>query len=135
LCADKQNQLISTIRGDLSSITAPPFLLATQSTTQYPQYWAENPIIFVAPTQETIPEKRALLVLRWFLSTLKRQQYGGRQPNQGIKKPLNAILGELFIAEWRQDGVSGVTKLVSEQVRQDYTIQSSKYIQNSDVFL
>jgi hypothetical protein len=89
----------------------------------------------VAPAQEPAPEKRALLVLRWFLSTLKRQQYGGRSPDQGLKKPLNAILGELFLAEWTQDSVPGVTKLVSEQVRQDCTIQSPKWNYNFDIFL
>jgi len=65
----------------------------------------------LAPASETDPAKRALLVLRWFLSSLKNQQYGGRSENEGVKKPLNAFLGELFLAAG-QDG----TRLIAEQV-------------------
>ncbi|KAF1344398.1 hypothetical protein BDV97DRAFT_303479 [Delphinella strobiligena] len=105
---------IATIKGDLSNITAPPFLLASKSTVELPSYWAEHPSIFVAPASEPDPQKRALLVLRWFLAALKRQQYAGREEHEGVKKPLNAFLGELFFAQWRDQ--SGTTKLVSEQV-------------------
>lgn len=56
-----------------------------------------------------------MLVLKWFLSALKGQQYAGRDPSEGIKKPLNAFLGELFLGEW--NGNVGRTQLVSEQVR------------------
>jgi hypothetical protein len=104
---------IATISGDLSNITAPPFVLATQSTTELPQYWAEHPSILVAPASEPDPQKRALLVLKWFLSSLKNQQYAGRSEKEGVKKPLNAFLGELFIAHWDDEGV---TRLISEQV-------------------
>ena len=38
---------------------------------------AEHPEIFVAPAKEKDAQKRALLVLKWFLSTLK-QQYSSR---------------------------------------------------------
>ena len=122
ICTDRvswhfsnDRQSIATIKGDLSNITAPPFLLASQSTVEFPSYWAEHPSIFVAPASEPDPQKRALLVLRWFLAALKRQQYAGRDENAGVKKPLNAFLGELFFAQWQDQ--SGVTKLVSEQVR------------------
>ena len=70
--------------------------------------------MFCAPASEPDPQKRALLVLRWFLAALRRQQYAGRDEKDGVKKPLNAFLGELFLAEW-QDG-NGETKLISEQV-------------------
>jgi len=98
----------------LSNITAPPFLLASQSTVEFPAYWAENPSAFVAAASESDAQKRALLVLRWFLAALKRQQYAGRNEKEGVKKPLNAFLGELFIADWDDD--MGLTSLVSEQV-------------------
>lgn len=85
------------------------------SLTEYSSYWAEHPSLFVAPAAEKDPAKRALLVLKWFLSTLK-QQYSSRNENLGSeKKPLNPFLGELFLAKW-VDGV-GETQLVSEQVR------------------
>ena len=107
-------QSIAIISGDLSNITAPPFVLATQSTVEFPAYWAEHPSLFVAPCSEPDPAKRALLVLRWYLTSLKNQQYGGRDEKDGVKKPLNAFLGEVFLASW--DGEFGKTQLVSEQV-------------------
>jgi hypothetical protein len=55
-------------------------------------------------------------VLKWFLAALKRQQYAGRDVNEGVKKPLNAFLGELFFAKWEEKGC-GVTELICEQVR------------------
>jgi hypothetical protein len=106
-------QSIAAIRGDLSNITAPPFVLATQSTVEFPAYWAEHTSLFLAPAREPDPAKRALLVLRWYLTSLKNQQYGGRDEEEGVKKPLNAFLGELFLASWESEGT---TRLVSEQV-------------------
>ena len=59
--------------------------------------------------------KRALLVLKWFLSVLK-QQYCSRSDKLGSeKKPLNPFLGELFLGKWEDQ--AGTTQLVSEQVR------------------
>jgi oxysterol-binding protein-related protein 9/10/11 len=106
---------ISTIKGDLSSLTAPPFLLAQKSVVEFPATWCEHPSLLVAPASEEDLEKRALLVLRWYLSALKAQQYHTGDETNGVEKPLNAFLGELFIAEW--DDECGKTKLISEQVR------------------
>ncbi|KAJ4368256.1 hypothetical protein N0V83_006612 [Neocucurbitaria cava] len=106
---------IATISGDLSNITAPPFVLAENSTVEIPQYWADHPLLFVAPAAEPSPEKRALLVLKWFVGSLRNQQYAGRREDEGVKKPLNAFLGELFFGSW-QDAELGETRLVSEQV-------------------
>ena len=74
----------------------------------------ERPSTFVAPAAEADPQKRALLVLKWFLSALKQQYYVGRDVKDGVKKPLNAFLGELFLASWSDD--SATTKVISEQV-------------------
>ena len=90
-------------------------MLANKSAVEFPQYWADRPSIFVAPAAESDPQKRALLVLKWFLSSLKSQQYAGRSEKDGVKKPLNAFLGELFLGHW-MDG-NGTTRLISEQVR------------------
>ena len=84
-------------RGNLSDITATPFVLATQSTVEFPACWAEHPSLFVAPAAEPDPAKRALLVVRWYLTCLKNQQYGGRNEKDGVK-PLNAFFGEVFPA-------------------------------------
>lgn len=108
---------IASFNGDLASLTAPPFILSATSLTEYSGYWAEHPEIFVAPAKEKDPEKRALLVLKWFLSTLK-QQYSSRNEKLGSeKKPLNPFLGELFLGVWKDEsGTIGDTKLISEQV-------------------
>jgi hypothetical protein len=106
---------IASFSGDLSSLTAPPFILSSTSLVEFSSYWAEHPKIFVAPAQEKDPQKRALLVLKWFLSTLK-QQYASRSEKFGNeKKPLNPFLGELFLGKWEDE--AGTTELVSEQVR------------------
>ncbi|PPJ55466.1 hypothetical protein CBER1_08038 [Cercospora berteroae] len=105
---------IATIKGDLSTITAPPFVLANKSTTEFPRYWIEQPELFTAPAHEQDPAKRILAVLKWLLASLKSQQYAGRQPNEGVKKPLNAFLGEVFIGDCGPE--DDETHLISEQV-------------------
>jgi hypothetical protein len=106
---------IASFSGDLSSLTAPPFILSSTSLVEFSSYWAEHPSIFVAPAKEKDPQKRALLVLKWFLTTLK-QQYASRSDKFGNeKKPLNPFLGELFLGKWVDS--AGTTELVSEQVR------------------
>jgi hypothetical protein len=55
-----------------------------------------------------------LAVLTWFLASLKAQQYAGRDPSEGTKKPLNAFLGEIFTGSCGPE--NDETKLVAEQV-------------------
>ena len=108
---------MATVRGDLSTISAPPFLLAPQSLVEFPSYWAERPSLFAAPSLERDPARRALLVLKLWLSALRRQYYVGAGEDiktVGLKKPLNPFLGETFIGSWK-DG-SARTKVISEQV-------------------
>lgn len=108
-------QSIASFNGDLSTMTAPAFILSTKSLTEFSSYWTEHPSVFVAPAAEKDPAKRAVLVLKWFLSTLK-QQYASRSEKLGSeKKPLNPFLGELFLGKWEDE--AGTTHLVSEQVR------------------
>lgn len=98
----------------MSSLTAPPFILSSQSLTEFSSYWSTQPTVLTAPAAETDPAKRAVLVLKWFLSTLKHQ-YASRSEQFGNeKKPLNPFLGELFLGTWTDD--AGETTLVSEQV-------------------
>ena len=107
-------QSIASFNGDLASLTAPAFILSTQSLVEFSAYWAENQSLFVAPALEKDPAKRSLLVLKWLLNTLK-QQYCSRSEKLGSeKKPLNPFLGELFLGKW--DDQCGETTLVSEQV-------------------
>ncbi|RMD41451.1 hypothetical protein DV735_g3709, partial [Chaetothyriales sp. CBS 134920] len=106
---------IASFSGDLASLTAPAFILSTQSLVEFSAYWTENLPVFIAPTQEPDPGLRALLVLKWLINTLK-QQYSSRSEKLGSeKKPLNPFLGELFLGHW-EDERFGRTRLISEQV-------------------
>ncbi len=96
-------------------MTAPPFILSSQSLVEFSAYWTEHPSVFVAPGSEPDPAKRMLLVLKWWCSTLK-QQYSSRSEQFGNeKKPLNPFLGEIYLGKWEDE--AGTTQLVSEQVR------------------
>lgn len=108
-------QSIASFSGDLSSLAAPPFILSTTSLVEYSSYWADRPSLFVAPVNEPDPAKRALLVLRWFLSTLRQRTAYRDGKVGGEKKPLNPFLGELFVGKW--EDAAGTTQIVSEQVR------------------
>lgn len=112
--------------GDLSTLTAPPFILSPTSLSEYSQYWAEHPDLFLAPSfidkpdsDGTSPELlRMLAVTKWFISTLK-SQYCSRNESMGSeKKPLNPFLGELFVGKWenKSNAQLGETVLLSEQV-------------------
>jgi hypothetical protein len=89
--------------------------------------WAQRPSVFSAPAREPSPEKRSLLVLRWFLIALRSQLYigvpdsasasaSGSKKTASIRKPLNAFLGELFLASWSDEATKSKTELVAEQV-------------------
>ncbi|KAL2150390.1 hypothetical protein VTH82DRAFT_6953 [Thermothelomyces myriococcoides] len=137
-------KFLGTVKGDLANVTGPPSLLAPLSVVEVGRYWAERPSVLAAPAREPNPEKRALLVLRWFLIALRGQLYVGvdqdyddnnhnpnnntdgkkkSTPNRSIRKPLNAFLGELFLASWTDDKdkqttttTTTKTRLVAEQV-------------------
>ncbi|KAI0147419.1 Oxysterol-binding protein [Xylariaceae sp. FL1272] len=105
---------LTTVKGDLSNITAPPFVLSPKSVTEIPASWAERHELFLQPAGEDDAAQRALLVLKNFLCSFKRQLYSSASED-GARKPLNAFLGELFLGEFiSADGSS--TRLISEQV-------------------
>ncbi|KAF8642939.1 hypothetical protein AX16_009327 [Volvariella volvacea WC 439] len=107
---------IASFSGDLSSLTAPPFILSPVSLTEFPAYWCERPELFSAIADAKTAEDRALAVLRWFISTLKGQ-YTSRNESMGSeKKPLNPVLGELFYGHWPDRNGRGRTDLLVEQV-------------------
>ncbi|KAL0952759.1 hypothetical protein HGRIS_006987 [Hohenbuehelia grisea] len=107
---------IASFSGDLSSMTAPPFILSPVSLTEFPAYWCEHPELFAAIADAKGDEERALAVLRWFISTLKGQ-YTSRNESMGSeKKPLNPVLGELFYGQWPDKDGRGRTDLLVEQV-------------------
>lgn len=107
---------IASVSGDLSSLTAPPFILSPVSLTEYPSYWCEHPGLFAKIADAKDDESRALAVLNWFISTLKGQ-YTSRNESMGSeKKPLNPVLGELFYGFWADKDGRGKTSLLVEQV-------------------
>ncbi|KAF9040117.1 hypothetical protein BJ165DRAFT_1495586 [Panaeolus papilionaceus] len=107
---------IASFSGDLSSLTAPPFILSPTSLTEFPAYWCERPDYFAAIADAKPGRDRALAVLRWFISTLK-DQYTSRNEEMGSeKKPLNPVLGEVFYGTWADKNGRGLTELLVEQV-------------------
>ncbi|KAI2782225.1 Oxysterol-binding protein [Daldinia loculata] len=113
-----------TVKGDLSNITAPPFTLSPKSVVEIPASWAEHHDLFMQPAREKDPARRSLLVLKNFLCSLKRQVYTATASkgcsnddcgDDGVKKPLNAFLGELFLGTFEGDDGS-TTRLICEQV-------------------
>ncbi|KAG7284670.1 hypothetical protein NEMBOFW57_009279 [Staphylotrichum longicolle] len=120
-------KFLGTVKGDLANVTGPPSLLAPSSVVEVGHCWAQRPSVFSAPALEPNPQKRALLVLRWFLIALRSQLYIGvdhttnnkTKPTTqtSIRKPLNAFLGELFLASWTDtENSKSTTHLVAEQV-------------------
>ncbi|KAF3026725.1 hypothetical protein E8E14_014761 [Neopestalotiopsis sp. 37M] len=107
-------QFLSSVKGDFANITAPPHFLAPSSVTEVSSCWSERPSVFAAPSLEADPEKRALLVLRWYLASLRSQYYLGGSTTSSLKKPLNAFLGEVFTAKWTDD--TATVHLATEQV-------------------
>jgi hypothetical protein len=76
---------IASFSGDLSSLTAPPFILSPTSLTEFPAYWCEHPEVFAAIADAKPGHERAVAVLRWFISTLK-DQYTSRNDAMGSEK-------------------------------------------------
>lgn len=94
---------IASFRGDLSSLTAPPFILSPVSQLEYARYWYPGKELFEAPDSGSTPEERFLLVVKWAIAILK-PQYTQRNVTEGYeKKPLNPFLGELFLAHLDDD--------------------------------
>ncbi|KAH8666502.1 hypothetical protein BX600DRAFT_461904 [Xylariales sp. PMI_506] len=106
---------IISFKGDLANLSAPPFILSPESICQFSQYFSEYPNLLVAPAKETDAQRRALLVLKWFLATLRRQHSTTLDDGSKRKlKPLNPFLGEIYLGKWVDE--AGTTELISEQV-------------------
>ncbi|KAL1898232.1 hypothetical protein Sste5346_003638 [Sporothrix stenoceras] len=101
-------QFLSSTKGDLANVTGPPSMLAPMSVVEVGRCWAQRPAVFAAPALEPAADRRCLLVLRMVLIALRTQMYVGGSPSTSIKKPLNAFLGELFLAEWTDEKTHGV---------------------------
>ncbi|OAA68271.1 oxysterol-binding protein [Niveomyces insectorum RCEF 264] len=100
-------QFLASTKGDLANVTGPPSMLAPLSVVEVGRCWAQRPAVFAAPALEPDASRRCLLVLRMVLIALRTQMYVGGAPGTSIKKPLNAFLGELFLAEWTDERPHG----------------------------
>jgi len=60
------HQFVAAFRGDLSNITAPPFLLSTTSFVEFPMYLAERPALLMTSSKKPDPAFHALSVLNGF---------------------------------------------------------------------
>ncbi|KIP01337.1 hypothetical protein PHLGIDRAFT_32558 [Phlebiopsis gigantea 11061_1 CR5-6] len=120
---------IAGVSGDLSSLTAPPFILSPISLTEFPAYWCERPELFAAIADAKTDESRSVAVLKWFISTLKGQYTSRNEKLGSEKKPLNPVLGELFYGFWPDLNSRGRTNLVVEQVSHHPPI-TAYYIEN-----
>ncbi|CAG8535797.1 6516_t:CDS:2 [Paraglomus brasilianum] len=93
------------------------------------QYWADYPELFADIVKPNIEIDRAVNVLRWFVSTLYGS-FASRKDKEKIeKKPFNPILGEQFIARWKDANDCGETVLFSEQVSHHPPV-SAIYLEN-----
>ncbi|BEI86733.1 hypothetical protein CcaverHIS002_0700790 [Cutaneotrichosporon cavernicola] len=120
---------LAHMTGDLSSMTAPPFILSPTSLTEFPAYWAEHPELFADISEGETEEDRMERVFLWFIATLKGQ-YTTRNEKMGSeKKPLNPVLGELFYGTWPDVEGRGETVLISEQVSHHPPI-TAYYVEN-----
>lgn len=122
---------IASFNGDLSTLTAPPFILSPTSLNEYSKYWGEHPDLLLEPNflkasadadnseKQAMALKRMVAVVKWFISTL-RSQYCSRNESMGSeKKALNPFLGEVFVGKWNDSSADqkyGESVLLSEQV-------------------
>ncbi|CAK7200052.1 hypothetical protein SEUCBS139899_002740 [Sporothrix eucalyptigena] len=119
-------QFLSSTKGDLANVTGPPSMLAPLSVVEVGRCWAQRPAVFAAPALEPNADRRCLLVLRMVLIALRTQMYVGGSPTTSIKKPLNAFLGELFLAEWTDEKVHGAETSSSSSSRSSLSSQGQE---------
>ncbi|KAF7561654.1 hypothetical protein G7046_g2484 [Stylonectria norvegica] len=103
---------LSTFTGDLSNVTAPPFVLAPKSAIEIPSAWASCHSLFLQISEEPDTAHRALLVAKNYVCSIKQLVDDGG--NNAAKKPLNPFLGELFFGIFKDK--ESCTHLTAEQV-------------------
>ncbi|KIL93709.1 hypothetical protein FAVG1_02269 [Fusarium avenaceum] len=103
----------AAVKGDLSNVTAPPFILAPRSAIEIPAAWACHHDLFLQPADEPDAGVRALLLAKNYLCSLK--QLVSADSADASKKPLNSFLGELFLGAF-SDKAGSQSQLIIEQV-------------------
>jgi len=103
--------LISQLRigVDLSRITLPTFILEPRSMLEkLTDFMAHGEFLNTVPKTED-PVDRMIAIVKWYLS-------GFYIRPQGVKKPYNPILGEIFRCKWQFEQTESLTQYVAEQV-------------------
>ncbi|KAF5667319.1 KES1-like protein [Fusarium heterosporum] len=103
----------AAVKGDLSNVTAPPFILAPRSAIEIPAAWACHHDLFLQPADEPDAGVRALLLAKNYVCSLK--QLVDADSSDAGKKPLNPFLGELFLGSY-SDKAGSQSQLIVEQV-------------------
>ncbi|KAJ4248441.1 hypothetical protein NW762_012778 [Fusarium torreyae] len=103
----------AAVKGDLSNVTAPPFILAPRSAIEIPVSWACHHDLFLQPADEPDPGVRASLLAKNYVCSLK--QLVGADTADAGKKPLNPFLGELFLGSFT-DNSGSKSQMIVEQV-------------------
>jgi len=107
---------LASATGDMSSLTAPSFILSPVSLVEFSSYWGEPADELSGIADGENPEERMLRVLKWFIMTLQGS-YTRRETTTGSeKKPLNPILGEQFYGDFTTSSNGQKLRLVAEQV-------------------
>src|SRR5690242_819893 len=79
----------AAVKGDLSNVTAPPFILAPRSAIEIPAAWACHHGLFLQPADEPDAGVRALLLAKNYLCSLKQLVSAGSA--DASKNPLNSF--------------------------------------------
>lgn len=97
--------------GDLTSFSAPPYSLSSESLTELTRHWASRPASFTDISKGHDEMERMKRCVKWFIETL-RGQYLSRSEQMGCeKKPLNPILGESVFPRAVNDSLPSRTHL------------------------
>lgn len=116
---------ISNLNGDFSSIQTPPNILSPISMTEFSQYWGQNLNLLLdlpeadAADESSIEQKKFFSVLKWFISCLYSHYSTDNKDLDIKKKPLNPVLGEIFVGKWKNETIlndHGESILLTEQV-------------------
>ncbi|KAK6333643.1 hypothetical protein TWF730_003827 [Orbilia blumenaviensis] len=130
---------LPSVDSDLSTISAPTPLLLPKSIVEYPAMVALHHKLFLQPTSQPSSLDRAVSIFKNYICTLRVQANGCRiakvdgpagEMGNGLplKKPLNPVLGETFLASVRGNGCDETT-IICEQVSHHPPVTAS-YIVN-----
>eukprot|EP00002_Diphylleia_rotans_P009561 TRINITY_DN19951_c0_g1_i1.p2 TRINITY_DN19951_c0_g1~~TRINITY_DN19951_c0_g1_i1.p2 ORF type:complete len:392 (+),score=87.06 TRINITY_DN19951_c0_g1_i1:69-1244(+) len=105
---------------DLSRVTLPTFVLEPRSLLEKLSDFMSHGSLYAQMSDPEDPLERFLAVLKWYVS-------GWHMRPQGVKKPYNPIIGEIFRCKW-DHGEEGVTHYLAEQVSHHPPISAYAFV-------